>query len=61
LWEVVIKRGLGRDDFRVDPRLLPRGLLDNGYDELPVTGAHAGSDPSLLARNEILLARNEIS
>jgi PIN domain nuclease of toxin-antitoxin system len=26
LWEVAIKRGLGRDDFKVDPRLLHRGL-----------------------------------
>ena len=33
LWEVVIKRGLGRDDLKVDPRLLRRGLLDNGYSE----------------------------
>ena len=41
LWEVAIKRGLGRDDFRVDPRLLRRGLLDNGYSELPVTSEHA--------------------
>ena len=41
LWEIAIKRGLGRDDFRADPRLLRRGLLDNGYDELPVTGEHA--------------------
>jgi PIN domain nuclease of toxin-antitoxin system len=41
LWEVAIKRGLGRPDFRVDPRLLRQGLLDNGYHELPVTGAHA--------------------
>lgn len=41
LWEVVIKRGLGRADFRVDPRLLRRGLLDNGYGELPITSAHA--------------------
>ena len=30
LWEIVIKRGLGREDFKVDPRLLRRGLLDNG-------------------------------
>src|ERR1700738_4772081 len=37
LWEVVIKRGLGRDDFKVDSRLLRRGLLDNGYTELPVS------------------------
>jgi PIN domain nuclease of toxin-antitoxin system len=40
LWEVVIKRGLGRDDFKVDPRLLRRGLLDNGYSELPVGSEH---------------------
>lgn len=41
LWEVAIKRGLDRADFQVDPRLLRRGLLDNGYVELPVTGEHA--------------------
>jgi PIN domain nuclease of toxin-antitoxin system len=41
LWEVAIKRRLGRSDFRVDPRLLRRGLLDNGYHELPVTSEHA--------------------
>ena len=41
LWEVAIKRGLGRPDFQVDPRLLRRGLLDNGYGELPVMSQHA--------------------
>lgn len=41
LWEVAIKSGLGRTDFDVDPRLLRRGLLENGYVELAVTGAHA--------------------
>ncbi len=41
LWEVSIKNSLGRDDFKVDARLLRRGLLDNGYIELPVTSAHA--------------------
>lgn len=40
LWEVVIKRGLGRDDFKADPRLLRRGLLDNGYSELPIGSEH---------------------
>ena len=40
LWEVAIKNGLGRADFRVDPRLLRRGLLENGYTELAVSGAH---------------------
>jgi len=47
LWEIAIKRGLGRDDFRVDLRLLRRGLLDNGYCELPVTSEHAVAIESL--------------
>ncbi len=41
LWEIAIKRRLGRNDFRVDPRQLRRGLLDNGYLELPITSQHA--------------------
>ena len=41
LWEVVIKNRLGRPDFRVDPHLLRRGLVDNGYSELPITSQHA--------------------
>lgn len=41
LWEIVIKRSLGRDDFRVEPRVLRRGLLDNGYAELAIGGEHA--------------------
>ena len=41
MWEIAIKRGLGRSDFRVDTRLLRRGLLANGYTELQVTGEHA--------------------
>jgi len=41
VWEVAIKRSLGRADFRVDPAILRRGLLDNGYGEIPVTGEHA--------------------
>ena len=41
LWEVAIKSSLGREDFRAEPRLLRRGLLDNGYVELPVTSQHA--------------------
>lgn len=47
LWEVAIKCSLGRDDFRVDPRLFRRGLLDNGYRELPVTSEHAVNLDSL--------------
>ncbi len=41
IWEVAIKYGRGRADFRIDPRLLRRGLLDHGYIELPITSAHA--------------------
>lgn len=43
LWEVAIKSGLGRADFRVQPRVLRRALLDNGYTELAITSAHAVS------------------
>ena len=43
IWEVAIKNGLGRPDFSVDPRVLRRGLLEHGYVELPVCGAHAAA------------------
>ncbi len=41
LWEITIKRGLGRADFRAEPRVLRRGLRDHGYSELPITADHA--------------------
>jgi PIN domain nuclease of toxin-antitoxin system len=47
IWEVAIKRGLGRSDFQADPRLLRRGLLDNGYHELPVLSDHVVALDSL--------------
>lgn len=47
LWEIAIKRGLGRNDFQVDARLLRRGLLDNGYSELPMVSEHAVAIDSL--------------
>jgi PIN domain nuclease of toxin-antitoxin system len=47
LWEVAIKRGLGREDFKVDARLLRRGLLDNGYAELPIISDHVVATESL--------------
>lgn len=40
LWEIVIKRGLGRTDFMVDPTSLYSGLIAAGYQELPVSGKH---------------------
>jgi PIN domain nuclease of toxin-antitoxin system len=47
LWEITIKKSLGREDFRVEPRLLRRGLRDNGYSELPITSEHAVNIDSL--------------
>jgi len=41
IWEIAIKSGLGREDFQVNARLLRRGLLDNGYEELPIKSEHA--------------------
>ena len=36
IWEIAIKYARGRDDFRIDPRLLRRGLLDHGRRAVPV-------------------------
>jgi len=47
LWEIAIKSSLDRDDFRIEPRILRRSLLDNGYMELPITSQHAVSVVSL--------------
>jgi PIN domain nuclease of toxin-antitoxin system len=47
LCEVAIKRGLGRGDFKVDTRLLRRGLLDNGYGELPIISDHVVATENL--------------
>ena len=43
LWEIAIKKALGREDFRVEVGLLRRNLLENGYTELSITGQHAVS------------------
>jgi PIN domain nuclease of toxin-antitoxin system len=47
LWEIAIKQGLGREDFQADARLLRRGLLDNGYVELPIRSEHVVSIDAL--------------
>ena len=41
LWEIAIKSALGRPTFQVDAALFRRNLLNNLYQELPVTGEHA--------------------
>ena len=43
IWEVAIKSALGRRDFVADPRVLLRGLFENGYAELPFMGTHAAA------------------
>lgn len=47
LWEVAIKSGLGRDDFKLDASVLRRGLIENGYLELPIGGDHVVAVASL--------------
>ncbi len=41
LWEIAIKSALRRPNFRLDASLFRRNLLNNGYDEMAVTGEHA--------------------
>jgi PIN domain nuclease of toxin-antitoxin system len=52
IWEIAIKRGLGRDDFRVDPHVLRRGLMDSGYAHLPIESHHALGVLALPQRHE---------
>lgn len=39
--EVAIKNALRRPDFEIDPHIVRRTLIDDGYLELPLTSAHA--------------------
>jgi PIN domain nuclease of toxin-antitoxin system len=41
IWEIVTKRGLGREDFKVNPDRLKKMLIAHSYTELPVTAEHA--------------------
>jgi PIN domain nuclease of toxin-antitoxin system len=41
MWEIAIKRALGKPDFPFEPRVLRRGLLDRGFIELSITSEHA--------------------
>lgn len=47
IWEVAIKRSLGRADFNVDSHVLRRSLLDSRYEEVVVEGTHAVAVESL--------------
>ena len=39
--EIAIKFSLGKPSFTVNPEEIVRGLLANGYNEVPVTSSHA--------------------
>jgi PIN domain nuclease of toxin-antitoxin system len=41
LWEIAIKSSARPDEFAVDVARFREALLENGFQELPVTGAHA--------------------
>lgn len=47
LWEIAIKNTLGRADFKVDPAVLRRSLLDNGFEEIVINSTHAVSVQAL--------------
>jgi PIN domain nuclease of toxin-antitoxin system len=41
IWELTIKQALNRRGFNIEPRVLHRSLLDNGFEELAVSSQHA--------------------
>lgn len=41
IWETTIKAGRGRTPFDIAPSVFRRGLIESGYVELDITGAHA--------------------
>lgn len=41
IWEIAIKQSRAKGDFGFDANSMRRTLLENGYVELPITGAHA--------------------
>jgi len=43
IWEISIKRGLDRPDFRADPAAMRAGLIANGYQELVIDSRHAAA------------------
>jgi PIN domain nuclease of toxin-antitoxin system len=49
LWEIAIKSGLRRKDFRIDIEALLAALRESGFVELPITAAHAAGVAGLPA------------
>ena len=40
IWKIAIKSSQGRDDLQIAARALRRGLIENGYVELPINSEH---------------------
>lgn len=47
IWEIAIKSALGRPDFDLDAGVFRRALLESGYEEMAITGAHAAAVTAL--------------
>jgi PIN domain nuclease of toxin-antitoxin system len=47
IWEVAIKSALDRPDFDLDASVFRRALLESGYEEMAITGAHAAAVATL--------------
>jgi PIN domain nuclease of toxin-antitoxin system len=43
LWEIALKRERYGKRFAFDPREIRRQMMENGYEELPVSGAHVAA------------------
>ena len=41
IWEISIKEGLGKSDFKFSSKKLYDGLIENGYKEVKVSALHA--------------------
>jgi PIN domain nuclease of toxin-antitoxin system len=51
IWEVVIKSALNRADFNHDADLIRASLIENGWDELGLSGRHVLAVSSLKLRH----------
>jgi PIN domain nuclease of toxin-antitoxin system len=65
LWEVAIKSGQNRPDFKIDAKVLRRRLLERDYREITITGVHTTevSDLPLLHKDpfdRLLLAQAKV-
>ncbi len=40
IWEIAIKNGLNRNDFKVDIMQFRQQLLENEYEEIPIMSSH---------------------